>query len=188
MLYLIITKRSRQIVTVMGHDVKQFKALEGFLESGPQFVLQSYILLNGGGSEDDLGFKEEACKRSCPSSTYYSLFSVRTLTLIVSVTLSFFSLAKTGFNVNLPDPDEARKSKQHPENASKFKLTSALFHLLVTLFRVSSLTLFFACFQGWTVVVLAFCAAVNLLLFYFSQASFTMCVLLSAVSIFMPNG
>ena len=31
----------------MGHDVKQFKSLEGFLESGPQFVLQSYIILRG---------------------------------------------------------------------------------------------------------------------------------------------
>ena len=32
---------------MMGHDVKQFKSLEGFLESGPQFVLQTYILLRG---------------------------------------------------------------------------------------------------------------------------------------------
>lgn len=47
MLYLIIRNRSREIVRIMGHDVKQFKSLEGFLESGPQFVLQSYILLRG---------------------------------------------------------------------------------------------------------------------------------------------
>ena len=47
MLYLMIVRRSREIVRIMGHDVKQFKSLEGFLESGPQFVLQSYILLRG---------------------------------------------------------------------------------------------------------------------------------------------
>jgi hypothetical protein len=47
MLFLMIKNRSHEIVRVMGHDVKQFKSLEGFLESGPQFVLQSYILLRG---------------------------------------------------------------------------------------------------------------------------------------------
>ena len=47
MLYLMILNRSREIVKIMGHDVKQFKSLEGFLESGPQFVLQTYILLKG---------------------------------------------------------------------------------------------------------------------------------------------
>ena len=47
MLYLMILNRSKEVVSIMGHDVKQFKSLEGFLESGPQFVLQSYILLRG---------------------------------------------------------------------------------------------------------------------------------------------
>lgn len=47
MVFLIIVQKSRAVVSVMGHDVKQFKSLEGFLESGPQFVLQSYILLRG---------------------------------------------------------------------------------------------------------------------------------------------
>ena len=47
MLYLMIRQRSREIVNIMGHDVRQFKSLEGFLESGPQFILQSYILLRG---------------------------------------------------------------------------------------------------------------------------------------------
>jgi len=107
---------------------------------------------------------------------------------MVSVTLSFFSLAKTGYNVNQPDPDEGRKSKQNPEMAPKFKLTSIIFHLLVTLFRVSSLTVFFACFQAWTMIILVACFAVNLMLFYGSDASYTMCWLLSAVSLFMPNG
>ena len=47
MVYLMCRSRSHQVVKIMGHDVKQFKSLEGFLESGPQFVLQSYIILRG---------------------------------------------------------------------------------------------------------------------------------------------
>ena len=47
MLYLMIINRSHEVIKIMGHDVKQFKSLEGFLESGPQFILQSYILLRG---------------------------------------------------------------------------------------------------------------------------------------------
>ncbi len=47
MLFLMIKNRSHEVIKIMGHDVKQFKSLEGFLESGPQFVLQSYILLRG---------------------------------------------------------------------------------------------------------------------------------------------
>ena len=45
MVYLMIVQRSRNAERVMVFDVKQFKSLEGFLESGPQFVLQAYILL-----------------------------------------------------------------------------------------------------------------------------------------------
>ena len=45
MVYLMVVQKSRTVVEVMGFDVKQFKSLEGFLESGPQFVLQSYIIL-----------------------------------------------------------------------------------------------------------------------------------------------
>ena len=45
MVYLMIVQRSRNAERVMVFDIKQFKSLEGFLESGPQFVLQAYILL-----------------------------------------------------------------------------------------------------------------------------------------------
>ena len=45
MVYLMIVQQSRNAERVMVFDVKQFKSLEGFLESGPQFVLQAYILL-----------------------------------------------------------------------------------------------------------------------------------------------
>ena len=54
MVYLMCQRKSHQVVKVMGHDVKQFKSLEGFLESGPQFVLQSYIILRG----DKKGFED----------------------------------------------------------------------------------------------------------------------------------
>ena len=47
MVYMIIHSGSHEVVKIMGHDVKQFKSLEGFLESGPQFVLQAYIILLG---------------------------------------------------------------------------------------------------------------------------------------------
>ena len=47
MVYLLFHHRNHEVVKIMGHDVKQFKSLEGFLESGPQFVLQSYIILRG---------------------------------------------------------------------------------------------------------------------------------------------
>lgn len=54
MLYLMIINRSHEVIKIMGHDVKQFKSLEGFLESGPQFILQSYILLRG----EKLGYED----------------------------------------------------------------------------------------------------------------------------------
>ena len=39
-----------------GHDLKQFKSMEGFLESGPQFALQSYILLIGQKKDTNIDF------------------------------------------------------------------------------------------------------------------------------------
>ena len=47
MVFHMIIRKDRTPVTIMKHDVRQFKSLEGYLESGPQFVLQSYILLRG---------------------------------------------------------------------------------------------------------------------------------------------
>ena len=51
MVYHMVIRRDTAPVKVMKHDVRQFKSLEGYLESGPQFVLQSYILLKGLKSE-----------------------------------------------------------------------------------------------------------------------------------------
>ena len=74
------------------------------------------------------------------------------MTLALSATISFLSLTKTGFNVNVPDPDEKRRSPQNPENAKFFPLTSLLFHFVCVLFRVGSLAYFFATVRGWVVL------------------------------------
>ena len=50
----MIVQRSRAAERAMIFDVKQFKSLEGFLESGPQFILQSYILLRNDKYDIDL--------------------------------------------------------------------------------------------------------------------------------------
>ena len=55
----MIVQRSRNPERAMVFDVKQFKSLEGFLESGPQFVLQSYILLRNQKQGLDLTDAEE---------------------------------------------------------------------------------------------------------------------------------
>ena len=152
MLYLIFVNRSREIVNIMGHDVRQFKSLEGFLESGPQFVLQSYILLRGQkrGLEDieqaDAS-KENSTKMEDTEFQIRFLFSVRVIVLVASVIFSFFSLSKTGFNVNCPDPDAKRQSQQYPGNSRFFSITSFVFHVICVLFRVSCLAYFFAIFR-----------------------------------------
>ena len=56
----MIVQKNRSAVRVMGFDIKQFKSLEGFLESGPQFVLQSYILLRNEKPGTDLSDLEES--------------------------------------------------------------------------------------------------------------------------------
>ena len=58
----MIVQRSRAAERLMVFDVKQFKSLEGFLESGPQFVLQSYILLRNDKYNIDLNEDEQEGK------------------------------------------------------------------------------------------------------------------------------
>ena len=62
MVYLMIVQRSRAAERVMIFDIKQFKSLEGFLESGPQFILQSYILLRNDKYDIDLNEDEQEGK------------------------------------------------------------------------------------------------------------------------------
>ncbi|TRY70957.1 hypothetical protein TCAL_05281 [Tigriopus californicus] len=153
MVYLMIIRRSREIFKIMGHDVKQFKSLEGFLESGPQFVLQ-----------------------------------IRILTLTFSIVLSFISLSKTGFNVNVPDEDPKRTSIQYKKNAKFFPLTSIVFHAVCVLFRVTCLSYFFATIRVWTILLIAVTILTNYLLFLKCGGSQTISILLGMVSVFMPNG
>ncbi len=112
----------------------------------------------------------------------------RIIILVVSITLSFLSLAKTGYNVNVPDPDDQRASPQYPESAPRFSLTSILFHLVCVLFRVTSLSLFFACFSSYTLLIILTAFGINFGIYHACGASHTMTLLLGSVSIFMPNG
>lgn len=171
MVYLMIIRRSREIFKIMGHDVKQFKSLEGFLESGPQFVLQSYILLLG---------KDK--------NSYTNREEFRILTLTFSIVLSFISLSKTGFNVNVPDEDSKRTSIQYKKNAKFFPLTSFVFHAVCVLFRVTCLAYFFATIRFWTILLIVVTIVTNYLLFLKCGGSQTISILLGMVSVFMPNG
>lgn len=109
--------------------------------------------------------------------------------LCITVALSFLSLTKTGFNVNVPDPDENRKNKQYPQNVPRFWLTSIPFHFVCVLFRVTCLAYFFANLSHWTFAIIAFTFIINMLILHYdAQATPTMTIVLGLVSIFMPNG
>jgi len=91
---LLVRRRDHEPLKFMGHDLKQFKSLEGFLESGPQFALQSYILLIGQKKDTNIDFNnitEDDAERLA--------------ILCFSILVSFISLTKTAVNVNIPDPD-----------------------------------------------------------------------------------
>ena len=118
-----------------------------------------------------------------------SFISVRLAILCITILLSFISLAKTGYNVNVPDPDENRKSKQTPSNVKRFWLTSLPFHFVCALFRVSCLAYFLANLSTWTTLIIIFTIIINMLILYFdAKASPTVTILLGVVSVFMPNG
>ena len=174
MVFLMVVQKDRTPVKLMGHDVKQFKSLEGFLESGPQFVLQSYILLRGQ-KRDVNDIREESAKRI--------------LTLLLSIALSLASLSKTSINVNKPDPDDRRQSKQYPELSPKFLLTSILFNGFCVVFRLSSAAFFYATVRSWANLILFSIFIVNAVLFgTIATSNYVLIILLGAVSIFVPNG
>jgi len=103
MVYHMVIRRDTAPVKVMKHDVRQFKSLEGYLESGPQFVLQSYILLKGE-------------KRSLDNMQEQQV--ERILILLLSITISLISLTKAAVTVNKADVDENRTSTQTPPQSS----------------------------------------------------------------------
>jgi len=145
--------------------VKEFKSLEGFFESGPQFILQGYILLRGelphfekidsitGGELNPAGFRKSgiSCEVGCfldgiflttlfhqiimrLEMLKYFIFSDRALIMSASITLSFLSLTKTGFNLNSPDPDEKRREQQFKEKSklfiNNFQFAKFIFYLI----------------------------------------------------------
>ena len=122
---LLIKRRDREPLKFMGHDLKQFKSLEGFLESGPQFALQSYILLIGQKKDDNINWDEISEDDA-----------ERLAILSFSVLMSFISLVKTAVNVNIPDPDPRRQTKQYKENVPCFKVSLWFFTLTTVLFRL----------------------------------------------------
>ena len=86
---LLIRRRDNQPLKFMGHDLKQFKSMEGFLESGPQFTLQAYILLTGQRKDTNIDFKditEDDAER-------LAILSFSTL-------MSYLSLVKTAYAVS----------------------------------------------------------------------------------------
>ena len=141
---LLIRRRDREPLKFMGHDLKQFKSLEGFcivivndikilyisvyagfLESGPQFALQSYILLIGQKKDENIDFNnitEDDAERLA--------------ILSFSILVSFVSLVKTAVNVNVPDPDERRQAKQFKTNVPHFKVSLWFFTFFCVLFRL----------------------------------------------------
>jgi len=177
MVFLCIKRRDKEAIHFMGHDLKQFKSLEGFLESGPQFTLQSYILMvgekKGGNINWDNITKDDA---------------VRLCVLCTSVLISFLSLLKTSHNVNIPDPDTRRTDKQHPENAPCFSATLIIFNLLCILFRIIGFAFFCVYIQQWALLILIAAFLSNAIILRCVGCSFTMVIVLGAISVFVPNG
>ena len=91
--------------------------------------------------------------------------------------------------MNVPDPDEKRKSQQNPQNVKRFWSTSLPFHFICVLFRVSCLAYFFAALSTWTVLIIVLTMIINfLILHYDAKVIPTMTLVLGVVSVFLPNG
>jgi len=174
---LLVRRRDHEPLKFMGHDLKQFKSLEGFLESGPQFALQSYILMIGQKKDTNIDFNnitEDDAERLA--------------ILSFSVLCSFLSLVKTAYQVNVPDPDSRRQDKQHKENAPCFKVTLFFFKFTCVLFRILSLAFFFVYLRQWTMVLVVTAFFSNVIILFCVGASTTIIIILGAISIFVPNG
>lgn len=174
---LLVRRRDHEPLKFMGHDLKQFKSLEGFLESGPQFALQSYILMIGQKKDTNIDFNnitEDDAERLA--------------ILSFSVLCSFLSLVKTAYQVNVPDPDPRRKAKQNKKNAPYFRVSLFFFKFFTVLFRILSLSFFFVYLRGWTMLLIATAFISNVVILFCVEASITIVIILGAISIFVPNG
>jgi len=180
---LLIRRRDHAPLKFMGHDLKQFKSMEGFLESGPQFTLQTYILLIGQrkdkyGLGDDLDWKNLS-----PDDAQ------RLLVLSFSIFMSYCSIVKTAYGVNVPDPDPRRKQPQDKKSSKwRFKITNCLFTASCVLFRLLSLAYFFVYLRQYTVIIIATAWISNAIVMKSIGASVTVLFFLGSISIFVPNG
>ncbi|XP_023327152.1 uncharacterized protein LOC111700468 isoform X3 [Eurytemora carolleeae] len=161
----------------MGHDLKQFKSLEGFLESGPSFCLQTYILMVGhkkGTNIDWDNVKEDDIERL--------------LLLSCSILFSFLSLVKTSCSVNVPDPDPRRTKPQYKKSAKYFVLTLVLFNLTCILYRVIGISFFCVYLRQYIILIIVTGFLCNLCTWLYMSRSPTISIILGAISIFVPNG
>lgn len=124
------------------------------------------------------------------SALLKNIFPVERLAILcITILLSFVSLAKTGYAVNVPDPDERRKARQVVSENSHFWITSIPFHFICVLFRVLSLAYFCANLSNWTFLIVFGTFAVNFAILHFAaESGIVISVLLSLVSVFVPNG
>jgi hypothetical protein len=174
---LLVRRRDHEPLKFMGHDLKQFKSLEGFLESGPQFALQSYILMIGQKKDTNIDF-----------SNITEDDAERLAILSFSVLCSFLSLVKTAYQVNVPDCDPRRKAKQNKKNAPYFKVSLFFFKFFCVLFRILSLSFFFVYLRQWTMLLIVTAFISNVVILFCVEASITIVIILGAISIFVPNG
>ena len=159
----------------------------GFLESGPQFALQSYILLIGQRKDTNIDF-----------SNITENDAERLAILCFSVLISFISLVKTAVNVNVPDPDERRQAKQYKQNVpsikmccvkvSSFKISLIVFTFFCVLFRLLSLSVFLVYLRAWTLILILTAFLSNIIVLGCIGTSISLIIVLGAISIFVPNG
>ena len=91
---LLIRRRDHAPLKFMGHDLKQFKSMEGFLESGPQFTLQTYILLIGQ-RKDKYGLGDDLDWKNLSEDD-----AQRLAVLSFSIFMSYCSIVKTAYGVS----------------------------------------------------------------------------------------
>ena len=131
--------------------------------------------------------------------------ATRLAILSLSILVSFISLVKTAVQVNVPDPDERRKDKQHKENVPHYKLSLIVFTFFCVLYRLlrlsvnptsnsvsnvsySSLAVFCVYLKQWTIILVVSAFISNVTVLWCVGTSITIVIILGAISIFVPNG
>lgn len=131
LLYAIVTFIQKLRDPGFSEDLtyQQIDALHGFLESGPQSVLQTYIFLLG------------------ESETH-------TVLLISTILISWISLTVTAIKFNRPDPNQDRDHAKDSKGGWGFIITSTLFHIFCVSFRIIFFAFLFASVRWWGILIL----------------------------------